>query len=264
MTDLVPKVVLLCGGLGTRLKEETEFKPKPMVTVGGKPILWHIMKIYSAYGYKDFILCLGYKGEIIKHYFYNYEIMSQDFKISYQNGKQITILKNCEEEDWSITLVDTGKDTLKGARLKKVEKYIDSDIFMVTYGDGIADINIEKLISFHRSHGKIGTVTGVRPPSLFGELCVENDKAVLFSEKPQTSAGLINGGFFVFDRRLFDYLTTDNSCDLERGPLEKLATSGELMVYIHDGMWGCMDTYRDMEYLNKLWDSGHAFWKVWD
>ncbi|MCX8130834.1 MAG: glucose-1-phosphate cytidylyltransferase [Clostridia bacterium] len=259
-----PKVIIFCGGLGTRLKEETEYKPKPMVEVGNKPILWHIMKLYSHYGLKDFVLCLGYKGEKIKEYFLNYEMINNDFRVKLGSNKEITIFKNSDENDWNVTLVDTGKTALKGSRLKKVEKYIDSDIFMVTYGDGVADIDINKLLEFHKSHGKIGTVTGVRPPSLFGELLVENDKALLFSEKPQTSSGLISGGFFVFNKKLFDYLSIDDNCDFEKGPLEKLAAEGELMVYTHTGKWGCMDTQRDMEYLNNLWNMDKAFWKLWD
>ena len=256
-------VVILCGGLGTRLKEETEFKPKPMVEIGGKPILWHIMKTYTHYGFNDFVLCLGYKGELIKEYFLNYEVLNNDFTIKLGHEKKITMHDTSDEGDWSITLASTGRNALKGARLKKIEKYISEDAFMVTYGDGVGNIDITKLIDFHTSHGKMATVTGVRPPSLFGELLVENGKALSFSEKPQTSTGLINGGFFVFDKKIFDYLSTDDSCDLERGPLEKLADIGEMMVYVHDGQWACMDTYRDVEYLNKLWESDKAFWKVW-
>jgi len=258
------KVILLCGGLGTRLKEETEFKPKPMVEIGGKPILWHIMKIYAHYGFTDFVLCLGYKGEQIKEYFLNYEILNNDFTIRLGPEKKVTMHDASDEGDWTITLVNTGKNALKGARLKKIEEYVSEDIFMVTYGDGVGDVDIAKLVDFHNSHGKIATVTGVRPPSLFGELLVEEGKALSFSEKPQTSTGLINGGFFVFNRKLFNYLTTDDNCDLERGPLEKLAAAGEMMVYTHDGLWACMDTYRDMEYLNKLWENNKAFWKVWE
>ena len=258
------KAVILCGGLGTRLKEETEFKPKPMVEIGGKPILWHIMKIYAHYGFKDFVLCLGYKGELIKEYFLNYESLNNDFTIKLGPEKKVTMHNTSDESDWSITIANTGKDALKGARLKRIEKYISEDIFMVTYGDGIGNIDITKVVDFHTSHGKIATVTGVRPPSLFGELLVEEGKALSFSEKPQTSAGLINGGFFVFNRKFFDYLSIDDNCDFERGPLEKLADSGEMMVYSHEGMWACMDTYRDMEYLNKLWERNQAFWKVWE
>jgi glucose-1-phosphate cytidylyltransferase len=259
-----PKVVILCGGLGTRLKEETEVKPKPMVEIGNKPILWHVMKIYAHYGFKDFILCLGYKGEIIKEYFLNYDILNSDFTIKLGPEKAVTIHNASEERDWSITLAETGNSALKGARLKRIEKYIKEDTFMVTYGDGVGNINIKKLLDFHNSHGKIATVTGVRPPSLFGELVVKDNRALLFSEKPQTSAGLISGGFFVFNRKLLDYLTDDDNCDFEKGPLEQIAAEGELMVYTHDGSWACMDTYRDVEYLNKLWRNNQAFWKVWD
>ena len=259
-----PKVVILCGGLGTRLKEETEYKPKPMVKIGDKPILWHVMKIYAHYGFKDFILCLGYKGELIKEYFLNYDILNNDFTIKFGQEKMITMHSTLEESDWSITLADTGNNALKGARLKRIEKYIPDDVFMVTYGDGVGNIDIRKLLDFHNRHGRIATVTGVRPPSLFGELVVKDNRALLFSEKPQTSAGLISGGFFVFNRKLLDYLTDDDKCDFERGPLEEIASDGELMVYTHDGLWACMDTYRDVEYLNKLWQNNQAFWKVWD
>lgn len=258
------KVVILCGGLGTRLKEETEYKPKPMVEIGHKPILWHIMKIYAHYGFKDFVLCLGYKGELIKEYFLNYDFLNSDFTVKLGEKKAIIVHDALKENDWSITLAETGNNALKGARLKRIEKYIKEDTFMVTYGDGVGNIDIRKLLDFHNGHGRIATVTGVRPPSLFGELRVKDNKALLFSEKPQTSAGLISGGFFVFNRKLFDYLTDDDNCDFERGPLEEVAAKGELMVYIHDGMWACMDTYRDVEYLNKLWQTNEAFWKVWD
>jgi glucose-1-phosphate cytidylyltransferase len=258
-----PKVVILCGGLGTRLKEETEFKPKPMVAIGNKPILWHIMKIYAHYGFKDFILCLGYKGEAIKEYFLNYDILNSDFTVKLGAKKMVTVNNKSDVSDWAVTLADTGANALKGARLKKIEKYIKEDTFMVTYGDGVGNINIKKLLEFHKSHGKIATVTGVRPPSLFGELQVKNNKAVIFSEKPQTSTGLINGGFFVFSKKIFEYLNDDDSCDFEKGPLEKIAAKGELMVYTHDGAWACMDTFRDVQYLNKLWQTNEAFWKVW-
>lgn len=257
------KVVILCGGLGTRLREETEFRPKPMIEIGGKPILWHIMKIYAYYGFNDFILCLGYKGEMIKEYFYNYEVLNNDFTVELGNHKNIEIRSGHNEKGWRITLADTGDKALKGSRIKKVEKYVDSDLFMLTYGDGVANINLNELLVYHNSHGRIGTVTGVRPPSRFGELLVEQNQAIFFSEKPQTSAGLINGGFFVFNRSIFDYLSEYDNCDLEKGPLEDLAKKGELMVFEHKGNWACMDTFRDMEHLNKLWQSDKAFWKVW-
>jgi len=249
--------------MGTRLKEETEFKPKPMVMIGNRPIIWHIMKTYASYGYNDFVLCLGYKGNVIKEYFYHYEIMANDFQIKLGEKESLKIFHNHSEKDWKITLVDTGEKTLKGARLKRIEKYVDSDYFMVTYGDGVADVDIGKLVEFHQSHGKLATLTGVRPSSRFGELEVEGNQVTEFTEKPQSNEGLINGGFFVFHRKIFDYLELDGNCDLEFGALEKIAKEGQLMVYEHKNFWACMDTYRDMEYLNKLWDNNKADWKVW-
>lgn len=197
MNSNIP-VVILCGGLGTRLREETEFKPKPMVKIGNRPILWHIMKIYASYGHNDFVLCLGYKGEAIKEYFYHYEIMANDFQVTLGQKNALQIFHNHQEKDWKIILSDTGDKALKGARLKRIEKYIDSENFMVTYGDGVADINIDKLVEFHKSHGKIATLTGVKPLSRFGELQVEGEKVKEFTEKPQSSEGLINGGFLSF------------------------------------------------------------------
>lgn len=258
-----PKVVILCGGIGTRIREETEYRPKPMVGIGGKPILWHIMKIYSYYGFKDFILCLGYKGEMIKEYFYNYEILNNDFTIELGKGK-IEVHSSHGETGWGVTLVDTGTNALKGARLKKIEKYVDDDIFMVTYGDGVANIDICDLLEYHRSHGKIATLTGVKPPSRFGTLSIEDNKVKKFIEKPQAIEGLINGGFFVFNKKIFNYLNEKDSCDLEIGTLDKLAEENELMIYKHLREWMCMDTYRDMDYLNKLWQTGRAFWKIWE
>ena len=256
------KVVILCGGLGTRMREETEYRPKPMAEIGGKPILWHIMKIYSYYGFKDFVLCLGYKGEMIKEYFYNYEILNNDFSI--ELGRHKTQLYNSHDEfGWKVTLINTGEKALKGARLKRIEKYIDSDTFMVTYGDGVANINISDLLKFHNNHGKIATLTGVKPPSRFGALSIKGDKINKFIEKPQAIEGLINGGFFVFNKRIFDYLDDKDSCDLEIGTLDKLAQEEELMVYKHLGDWMCMDTLRDMQYLQKLWQNNKAFWKIW-
>ena len=262
-TEKIP-VVILCGGLGTRLREETEYRPKPMVEIGGKPILWHIMKIYAHQGFKDYILGLGYKGEIIKNYFYNYEILNNDFTVELGSYKHVEIHSNHKEKGWQVTLADTGDSALKGARIKKIEKYVNGDLFMLTYGDGVADINLHELLSFHKNHGRIGTVTGVRPPSRFGDLVVESNRVVSFTEKPQVSEGLINGGFFVFNRGIFDYLSAEDNCDFEVGPLEQLAEDGELMVYELKGEWACMDTFRDMEYLNKLWQGGKAFWKIWE
>jgi glucose-1-phosphate cytidylyltransferase len=257
------KVVILCGGLGTRLREETEFRPKPMVKIGTKPILWHIMKHYAHYGFKDFVLCLGYRGEIIKEYFYNYEVYNEDFTVCLGKQKSIQIHYPQSDLDWRVTLVDTGEKTQKGARIKRIEQYIDSDEFMLTYGDGVADIDICRLAEFHHQHGKISTVTGVRPPSLFGELKVRGNQVELFTEKPQTSGGLISGGFFVLSRKIFDYLSDEDECDFERGPLEKLAQEEQLMVYEHRGDWACVDNVRDLQHLNQLWATNQAFWKVW-
>jgi glucose-1-phosphate cytidylyltransferase len=256
------KVIILAGGYGTRLGEIAKEIPKPMVMIGDKPIIWHVMKIYSHYGFNDFILSLGYKHHAIKDYFYHYHINANDFTINL-GSKKIESLNNHNESKWNILLINTGLNTLKGARIKRVEKYLDDDLTMATYGDGVADIDINKLIDFHKSHGKILTITGVRPPSRFGEIIVEGDKAASFTEKPQSSTGLINGGFFIFDKRLLKYLTTDENCDLEHGIFEKLAAKDELMVYKHPGQWECVDTERDFKNLNKLWGNGQAFWKLW-
>lgn len=259
------QVVILCGGLGTRLKEETEFRPKPMVRIGTRPILWHIMKIFARFGHTDFILPLGYKGDMIKEYFYHYHLMNQDVSIRLGDHRSVSFLpgESLDREDWTITLVDTGETTLKGGRLKRIEKYLTGKEVMMTYGDGVADIDLDKLLAFHRSHGKMVTVTGVSPASQFGELHVSGNRVKHFREKPSTSDHYVSGGFYVLNRDFFNCLTTDVSCDLEAGPLEELATKGELMVYKHLGKWACMDTIRDVEYLNRLWDSNNAFWKTW-
>jgi glucose-1-phosphate cytidylyltransferase len=258
------KVVILCGGLGTRLREETEFRPKPMVNIGSRPILWHIMKYYSQFGYRDFVLALGYKGEMIKNYFCNYELMNNDVTLELGRPEKTRIHYTQSEAGWTITLADTGEKSLKGARLKKIERYIEDDIFMMTYGDGLADVDINALIAFHKSHGKIATVTGINPTSRFGELKTDGESVVAFSEKPLDGESLISGGFFVFKKAIFDYLTTDNSSDLEVGALEQIAREGQLMVYRHRGFWACMDTMRDMDYLNKLWNDDQAKWKIWE
>jgi len=258
------KVVILCGGRGTRLHEETEFRPKPMVLIGNRPILWHIMKTYSYYGYKDFILCLGYKGYMIKEYFLNYELINNDFTIELGGSGKVEVHSSHPEHDWRVTLADTGINSMTGARIKKIERYVDSNIFMITYGDAVTDLNIKKLVSFHKAHGRIATVTGVSPSSRFGELVVKNNQVVEFSEKPQTKEGLINGGFFVCDRRLFEYVSEDEDCIFERQPLERLAREEKLMVYVHKGFWQCMDTYRDMQVLNSYWDSDNPPWKFWE
>ena len=259
------QTIILCGGLGTRLKEETEFRPKPMVPIGGKPILWHIMKIFAHYGNTDFILPLGYKGEMIKEYFYHYHLMSRDVSIQLGNHHSVSFLPGepDDTDDWNITLVDTGEKTLKGGRLKRIEKYLTGDEVMVTYGDGVADIDINKLLAFHRSHGKTATVTAVSPASQFGELKIKGDQIIQYQEKPRISDHYISGGFYVFNRSFFAGLCEHEDCELEAEALEKLAQNGELMVYKHPGRWACMDTLRDMDYLNRLWDENRAFWKIW-
>jgi glucose-1-phosphate cytidylyltransferase len=258
----LPKVVLLCGGLGTRMREETEFRPKPLVEVGGKPLLWHIMKLYSAHGFNEFVCCLGYRGSMIKQYFLEDHALSSDMTVSLASGDVQYARRDVE--DWTVSLVDTGDESMTGARVKRVANHLgDSDVFMVTYGDGVADIDIADLIDFHRSHGRLATVTGVHPPSRFGELVHEGGEVTRFAEKPLTDS-LISGGFFVFDRVVLDRLSYDPSCVLEREPLESLASDGQLQVYRHDGFWQCADTVRDVELLRGLWDRGEAPWRVWD
>jgi glucose-1-phosphate cytidylyltransferase len=257
------KVVLLCGGLGTRLKEETEYKPKPMVEIGGRPILWHIMKTYSHFGFDKFVLCLGYRGDSIKDYFCNYESRNNDFTLKL-GSNEIKIHNQHSESGWEITFADTGLSSMTGSRVKKIMKYIDDEIFMLTYGDGVSDVDINKLLDFHRSHGKIATITGVLPPSRFGEILEEKGIVKNFNEKPQIhSGGLISGGYFVFNRKIFDYVSEDEECILERKPMEELVNQGQLCVYRHEGFWQCMDTFRDFEYLNSLWRDGEASWKIW-
>lgn len=260
------EAVILCGGLGTRLREETEFRPKPMVHIGNRPILWHIMKTYAFYGYKDFILALGYKSEIIKEYFLNYEVMNNDVTLELGQPYNHCLHRSCHDESgWRVTLSNTGEKTLKGGRIKKIQEYIKDDTFLLTYGDGVSNIDIKALVAFHKSHGKMVTLTGIKTASKFGELSLEGDKVTTFFEKPEDSKNesWINGGFFVCNRKVLDYLTTDEQCDFEYGPLEQIASEGELMVYKHYGFWACMDTLRDVERLNRLWDKGEAQWKIW-
>ena len=256
------KVVILCGGMGTRLRKETEIKPKPMAEIGGMPILWHIMKTYAKYGFTDFILCLGYKGEVIKEYFYNYEVLANDFTVELGTNN-VEVHPRHSEKGWKITLVDTGLNTMTGARIKRIEKYINSDQFMLTYGDGVADINIDDLLAFHNKHSKVGTVTGVFPPSRYGELVIQEDRVVSFDEKPDSQTGSINGGYFVFNKEFLKYLRDDNGCVLEKEPLEELTENDQLKVYHHKGFWQCMDTPRDYMFLQDLWGKGNAPWKVW-
>lgn len=258
-------VAILCGGKGTRLREETEFRPKPMINVGDRPIIWHIMKTYSCYGLTNFMLCLGYKGDMIKEYFLNYDRNHSDILLEL-GTKKVTELENRhDEDDWRIWLVDTGQETMTGGRLKRLKTYldkVDSDIFMATYGDGVCDVDIAKVLDFHYSHGKLATVTAVRPASRFGELMIQDNLVSYFKEKPQTTEGWINGGYFIMDKKILDFIEGDDTV-LEAEPLKKLAEMGELAVYKHDGFWQCMDTYRELELLKGLYESGKAKWKVW-
>jgi len=256
------KLVILAGGYGSRLGEIASITPKPMIEIGGKPIIWHIMKTYSQYGINEFVICLGYKANVIKNYFLNYETIRNDFTIDYSNGN-IKFQSKHDEQEWKVTLVDTGMDTLKGGRLKKIEKYLDEDVNLLTYGDGVANINIKELIEFHKKTGKTVTISGVHPPARFGELVYEGDILTSFEEKPQTSQGLINGGYMVFNKELMKYLTEDDNCDLEYDVFEKLSKQGDISVYKHEGLWTCMDNERDINHLNQLWKTGQAFWKTW-
>ena len=254
------KTVILCGGQGTRLKEETEFKPKPLVEIGGKPILWHIMKIYSHYGFNDFVLCLGYKGNMIKDYFLNYGLHGNDFSLNLKSSK----VSRLEErvEDWNITFADTGQETQPGGRIKLIEKYISEDTFMVTYGDGVADIELDKLVNHHANLGRIATITGVHPNSKFGTMEVDGDLITNFHEKPKLK-DWVSGGFFVFDRKVFDYFEASGSFSVEENVFRKLAGEQELALYKHTGSWRCMDTYKDTKSLNEVWAAGNPSWKVW-
>lgn len=254
------KVVILAGGLGTRLSEETVVKPKPMVEIGEKSILWHIMNIYSSYGFNEFVIALGYKGEIIKEYFLNYYNHNSDLTISLKTG-EVKASKNCYR-NWTVHLVDTGMDTMTGGRLHRLKEKLEGKTFMFTYGDGVSNVNIERLLEFHKSHGKIATVTAVKPSARFGGMKFNGDSVIKFTEKPQTGEGWINGGFFVFEPGIFDYLQGDGTV-LERDPLENLARDGQLMAYKHEGFWQCMDTLRDKQLLEDLWENCKAPWKVW-
>jgi glucose-1-phosphate cytidylyltransferase len=256
-------VVILCGGLGTRLREETEYRPKPMVEIGGRPILWHIMRLYAHFGFKEFILCLGYKGMMIKEYFLNYQALATDFRIRLGEASSVSYLDGTEGVDWSVTLAETGQGSMTGARVKRIEKYVDTDRFMLTYGDGLASIDVRRLLDFHTSQGKLVTVTGVHPPSRFGEMHVRGGVVSSFDEKPQISGGLVNGGFFVCERGFFDYLSDDDDCVLEHEPLRRAAVDGQLAAYAHDGFWQCMDTYREWQLLNRMWESNAPPWRVW-
>lgn len=253
-------VVILAGGLGSRLAEETEVKPKPLVEVGGHPILWHILKGYAHYSFKDFFVALGYKGELIKRYFLDYSALSGNITINLASGTVETQDNECE--DWMVHLIDTGLQTLTGGRVKRLEPWLSKETFMVTYGDGLSDINFTDLLRFHKAHGRLATVTAVRPPARFGGLIFDGDLVAEFTEKPQIGEGWINGGFLVFEPQVFNYLKGDSS--LEADVLERLAADRQLVAYRHDSFWQCMDTMRDKLLLDHLWQSGQVPWKVWE
>ena len=252
------KVIILSGGFGTRIAEYTSIIPKPMIRIGGKPIIEHIMEIYSKYGHKDFYLALGYKSEVIKEYFYNYAFLNSNFQINLKDGKVSPFEKN--EKDWSVNLIDTGINTMTGGRLKRLKKFIGDETFLMTYGDAVTDLNINKVLAFHKNHGKMVTVTGVRPPARFGELTLNDINEVLeFKEKPNTHAGWINGGFFVIEPEFFKYIENDNTI-LEKEPLEKVAKNNQLMAFLHNGFWHCVDTKRDKDNLEEFVKSGRKIW----
>jgi glucose-1-phosphate cytidylyltransferase len=254
------KVVILAGGLGTRLAEETEVKPKPMIEIGGRPIIWHIMKHYSHFGFNEFFICLGYKSESIKRYFLDYYSLSGSLTIDLSLGKVETQNRECE--DWILHLIDTGLQTNTGGRVKRLEPWLKNETFMVTYGDGVCNLDLQDLLRFHNSHGRIATVTAVRPPARFGGLIFDGDLVADFTEKPQIGEGWINGGFLVFEPAIFDYMDGDQ-CSLEADSLEKLAADRQLAAYKHGGFWQCMDTLRDKRLLERLWVNDCAPWKVW-
>lgn len=255
------KVVILAGGYGTRISEESYLKPKPMIEIGDKPILWHIMKLYSAYGYNDFIICCGYKQYIIKEYFADYYLHNCDVTFDFTNENKI-IIHNNESEPWKVTLIDTGLDTMTGGRIKRIRPYINEETFMVTYGDGVSNINISKLVAFHKKHGKIGTVSAVRPDGRFGMLELDNNKVKSFKEKSKDDTGWINCGYMVMNSMVFGYLDSDMTV-FEKEPLERLAKDSQLECFKHAGFWQCMDTMRDKEKLERLWSKGCAPWKIW-
>lgn len=256
-------VVILCGGQGARMREETEYRPKPMVEVGGRPLLWHIMRSFGHHGLNRFVLCLGYKGSMIKDYFLNYQAMTQDCTVAIGSRQQVWYHGNQERFDFEVKLVDTGIDTLTGGRVKRIEEHVTGNTFMVTYGDGLSDVDIGKLLEFHVAHGKLATVTIVQPASRFGITKIDPQSRVTsFSEKPKVE-GWVSAGFFVFDRKVFDYLDGGDLQMLEKEPLERLAAEGQLMAYQHPGFFLPIDTYRDYLYVNELWKDGAAAWKVW-
>lgn len=255
------KVAILAGGVGTRLAEETEIKPKPMVEIGGQPILWHILKHYAHYGYNQFVVALGYKGEVIKKYVVDYCSLNSNLRVNLRTGS--VHMHGGNKPDWTVELVDTGIPTLTGGRIKRLAPYLGDETFMLTWGDGVSDVNLHDLMAFHRSHGKLATLTAVRPPARFGHLDLDADQVVEFSEKPQASEGWINGAFFVLEPAVFDYIEGDDT-QWEREPLEQLAKDGQLMAYRHHSFWQCMDTLRDKHLLESLWQGGNPPWKMWE
>ena len=256
-------IVLLAGGLGTRLAEETEVRPKPMVEVGGKPILWHIMKIFSHYQCNEFFVALGYKGEIIKRYFHDFQLLNGSITLDLVNGRLDRVVQDDVTEQWRVHLMETGAESNTGGRVLRLKPQLSGGTFIVTYGDGVADVDIDALLAFHRSHGKLATITAVRPPARFGALVFDGDRVERFSEKPVGGEGWINGGFLVFEPGMFDYLKRGDATSLEADGLEALAADGQLMAYRHPGFWQCMDTIRDKTLLQNLWVNGHAPWKLW-
>jgi glucose-1-phosphate cytidylyltransferase len=254
------KVAILAGGVGSRLSEETQVKPKPMVEIGGRPILWHILKHYAAYGHNDFFIALGYKGEYIKKYFVDFCSLESDLTVKLGSGE--VVRHHNEHPDWNVDLIDTGVSTLTGGRIKRLAPRIGNEPFMLTWGDGVSDVNLDKLLAFHKSHGKLATVTSVRPTARFGHMTFDGDRVLEFSEKPQAAEGWINGAFFVLQPEIFDYIAGDET-QWEKEPMERLAKEGELMAYRHEGFWQCMDTLRDKALLESLWQHDGAPWKTW-
>lgn len=262
VSDEGMKVAILAGGLGTRLAEETEVRPKPMVDIGGHPILWHIMKHYAHFGHRDFVIALGYKGDIIKRWMVDYCSLAADLTVNVRNH-EVRIVDDEQVEDWNVTLIDTGFATQTGGRIKRLRDHLENGTFMLTWGDGVSNVNLDELLAFHRSHGKLATVTAVRPPARFGHLELDGDRITEFSEKPQAGEGWINGAFFVLEPEVLEYIA-DDSVHFEKEPLEQLAENGQLMAYRHTSFWQCMDTIRDKTLLTKLWDAGDPPWKVWE
>jgi glucose-1-phosphate cytidylyltransferase len=254
------KVAILAGGVGSRLSEETAIKPKPMVEIGGRPILWHIMMHYAHYGFNEFVIGLGYKGECIKKYMVDYCSLNSNLTVSTRSGE--VSIHGDPKPDWRVDLIDTGIATLTGGRIKRLAPFLDHSTFMLTWGDGVATVDLRKLLAFHRGHGKLATVTAVRPPARFGHMEMDHDRIVRFSEKPQTAEGWINGAFFVLEPGVIDFIKGDDT-QWEREPMERLAAEGQLMAYRHEGFWQCMDTLRDKVLLERLWESGEAPWKIW-